>query len=361
MKVGILVPQGWTGEYDGWDGGPAWSRSLEIAREAEALGFESLWVYDHMQTTPVPTDEPTLESFTVLSALATVTRRVRLGHLVLCAGYRNPALVAKIASTLDVISGGRFDLGIGAGWKRDEYEAYGYGFTTLRERQELLADALEIIRRMTGPGHATYRGRHASVTDAINEPKPVSGRRFPIMVGGNGPRITWGLAARYADELNLDAVAPGRLPAALATIRQRCEEAGRDPATLRVSVHLWLKDPAWLQDTGEAGLTHTELLERYAEAGIHRVMGLVPDCTTDDEALGRFAEAARAAGADLAGPDDTADADGAAPRIPAAAHGETEGYPAVPPPVGRTTIRADVPGPDDAIEEPGTTAPITER
>jgi len=300
VKVGIIVPQGWTGEYDGWDAQRAWARSLAIAQEAEHLGFESLWVYDHVHTTPDPTDELTFESFTVLSALASVTRRVRLGHTVVCAGYRNPALLAKIAATLDVISGGRFDLGLGAGWKEEEYRAYGWPFPSLRERQELLRDTLEIVTRMFGPGRATYDGQQASVAGAINIPKPIGVGGLPIMVGGNGPRVTWGLAARYATELNLDAVAPGRLPEALATIRQRCEEVGRDPDTLRVSVHLWLRDSAWLHDTGEEDLTVLELLSRYREAGIHRVMGLVPGCTEDDAALGRFAEAAMAAGADMA-------------------------------------------------------------
>jgi len=297
MKVGIIVPQGWTGEYDGWDAERAWARSLAIAREADALGFESLWVYDHVHTTPVPTDEITFESFTVLSALASVTQRVRLGHTVVCTGYRNPALVAKMASTLDVISGGRVDLGLGAGWKEEEYLAYGWPFPSLADRQALLKDALEIVTRMKGPGRATYDGAHASVHGAINMPKPVGG--LPIMVGGNGRKVTWGLAARYADELNLDAVAPGRLPDALAAIRTRCEEVGRDPDTLRVSVHLWLRDTAWLHDTGEDDLTPLELLERYRAAGIHRVMGLVPGCVEDEGALATFAEVAREAGADL--------------------------------------------------------------
>jgi alkanesulfonate monooxygenase SsuD/methylene tetrahydromethanopterin reductase-like flavin-dependent oxidoreductase (luciferase family) len=179
------------------------------------------------------------------------------------------------------------------------------------------------------------------VAGAINEPKPVSAGGIPIIVGGNGQRVTWGLAARYADELNLDAVAPGRLPDALGTIRSRCEEAGRDPATLRVSVHLWLNDPAWLHDTREDDLTHLELLERYAATGIHRVMGLVPGCTTDSEALSRFAEAARAAGAELASDD------------------AGEG-PAVPPPVGRKTVRDTIWGPGETFPDRDETVPLVD-
>lgn len=175
MDVGILVPQGWLGEYDRWDARSAWRRSVDVARLAERVGFESLWVYDHFHTQPEPTDEPTFESFTTLAALASLTSRVHLGHVVACAGYRNPALVAKMIATLDVASGGRAELGLGAGWKRDEWVAYGYGFPETRDRLGALEDALAIATRMLrgGPGdHATYDGRYARVEDAINVRNP---------------------------------------------------------------------------------------------------------------------------------------------------------------------------------------------
>ena len=121
------------------------------------LGFDSLWMFDHVQTEPVPTDEITFEAFTGISALAVETARVRLGHLVLCAGYRNPALVAKMISTLDVVSGGRAELGLGAGWKEDEFAAYGFGFPPLRDRMALLEDSLEIVSRMLAPGTLDVR------------------------------------------------------------------------------------------------------------------------------------------------------------------------------------------------------------
>ena len=123
MDVGVLIPQGWKGEYDGWAPSTAWARTVELARQAEDLGFESEWVFDPFTTVPEPTDEITFESFSVLSALAMVTTRVRMGHMVICTGFRNPALTAKLASTIDVISGGRFELGIGGGWKEDEWLA----------------------------------------------------------------------------------------------------------------------------------------------------------------------------------------------------------------------------------------------
>jgi F420-dependent oxidoreductase-like protein len=286
MRVGIIVPQGWTGEYAGWEPGAAWARTVALAREAEALGFESLWAFDHMHTTPEPTDEMTFESHTVLAALARETERVRLGHIVACAGYRNPALFAKMISTLDVVSGGRAELGIGAGWKQDEWRAYGYGFPDTPERLDGLRDALEIVTAMLAPGRASYRGTHASVDGAINEPRGLQEPRIPIMVGGNGRNVTWRLAARYADELNLDAVAPGDIPGALEVIGTRCEEIGRDPASLRVSVHVWWEH----LPTDEDGMA--DLLSRYAEAGIERIQTLPRSAVTDDEALARLASAA---------------------------------------------------------------------
>ena len=171
MDVGVLIPQGWKGEYAGWDPARAWARTVELARQADELGFESEWVFDHFTTVPEPTDEITFESFSVLSALAMVTKRVRMGHMVICTGFRNPALTAKLASTIDVISGGRFELGIGGGWKQDEWIAYGYGFPPIAERLGALGDHLEIIRRMLEPGRATFEGEYASVRGSINEPK----------------------------------------------------------------------------------------------------------------------------------------------------------------------------------------------
>src|SRR5687767_8765163 len=237
MKIGVIVPQGWTGEYNGWDSKDAWARTRDVAWQAEALGFESIWLFDHFHTVPRPTFEITFESFTTLSALAAETNRVRLGHVVMCAAYRNPALTAKMISTLDVISGGRMEIGIGAGWKQEEFLAYGYEFPSARDRLALLRDNLEIFQRMMGSGRASYEGQRARVENAISLPKPVQQPRVPIMVGGNGPDVTWRLAARFADEVNLDGMPPEDVAKAIPVIRDRCEEIGRDPASLTVSAH----------------------------------------------------------------------------------------------------------------------------
>jgi F420-dependent oxidoreductase-like protein len=267
-----------------------------VAGQADRLGFESVWVFDHFQTVPRPTDEITFESFTTLAALAALTSRVRLGHVVICTAFRNPALTSKMISTMDAISGGRMELGIGAGWKRDEWLAYGYGFPETKERLATLADHLEVITRMLAGDrheHATYEGAHASVTDAINVPKPIQQPRVPIMVGGNGQNVTWRLAARYADELNVDGMSPEDIRAALPVIRSRCEEIGRDPASLRLSVHVWQGKVA------APGQARIDQFAAYREAGVDRAITLIRASTTSDDALEAFAADARAAGAQL--------------------------------------------------------------
>jgi len=294
MRVGIIAPQGWTGEFAGMEPAEAWRRTVAVAQQAESLGFESVWLFDHFHTTPDPTDELTFESFTSLSALAALTERVRLGHVVSCAGFRNPALVAKMISTMDTISNGRMEFGVGGGWKQEEWNAYGYEFPETRERLRRLEDALEIATRMFEPGRATYDGPTARIEGAINLPKPVQQPRVPIMVGGNGRDVTWRLAARFADELNVDGMPADEIPEARQVLDQRCEEVGRDPATLRMSAHIW-----WAQ-LDEAP-DRVELLARFREAGVSRVITMVRASADDDEALAAFAEDCRAAGAELEG------------------------------------------------------------
>ncbi len=293
MKIGVIVPQGWTREYEGWSPVDAWARTRDLASLVEALGFESAWVFDHFHTVPRPTLEITFESFMTLAALASETRRLRLGHVVLCAGYRNPALTAKMVSTLDVITDGRMELGIGAGWKRDEWLAYGYGFPDAPERLAILKDQLEVITAMMGEDKATYHGAHHHVDAAINRPLPVQRPRVPIMVGGNGRNVTWRLAARYADELNLDGLTPGEVAEAMPVIRSRCDEIGRDPASLAVSVHVWWES---LSATGQQRI---DMLSEYADQGVSRVIGMIRESVDSDDALAHWAGDARAAGAEL--------------------------------------------------------------
>lgn len=293
MQVGLMAPQGWKGEYDGWDPAHAWARTIELAKQAEDLGFESLWVFDHFITVPQPTDEITFESFATLAALAMATDRVRIGHMVVCTGFRNPALTAKMSSTIDVISGGRFELGIGAGWKEEEWRAYGYGFPSLNERMAALGDHLEVITAMFAAGRSTVEGRHASVRGAINVPKGLQDPRIPIIVGGNGRERTAGYAIRYADELNYVFLDPDDIAERMAEVRARCDAEGRDPATLRFS--LYARD----EEMREAGPARVDRLAAFAEIGLDRIVCFPTRWSPTLDAQAGFAEDCEAAGLSL--------------------------------------------------------------
>ncbi len=294
MHVGLLIPQGWKYEYNGWDAATAWARTLELAKDAEELGFESEWLFDHFHTVPDAQDEITFESFTTLTAMAGVTSRVRLGHMVICTGFRNPALVAKLASTLDVASNGRFELGIGGGWKEEEWLAYGYGFPPVGDRLGALRDALEVITRMFGPGRATYEGKFFSVAGAINMPKGIQKPRPPIIVGGNGKDVTLRLAARYADEANLVYASLDHVAELIPIARARCEEIGRDPASLRIS--FYCRD----EDMIDAGQQRVDFIGRARELGLVRLIAFPTRWDPTRETQARFAEDCLAAGAELA-------------------------------------------------------------
>ena len=283
MKVGLITPQGWKMEYTGWDPAEAWARTVELAKQAEELGFESLWAFDHFTTVPEPTDEMTLESFSQLSAIAMVTQNVRLGHMVICTSFRNPALTAKLASTIDVISGGRFEIGIGAGWKEDEWIAYGYGFPPIGERISTFEEHLEVISRMIAPGHASYEGERVHVIDAINEPRGIQ-PKIPLIVGGNGPKRTAGLAVKFADELNFVFRQPEWVAARMGEVRTMCEAAGRDPDTLRFSVY------TLDEDYTDAGQARVDRIGAWAETGVDRIVCFPTKFDPSLEAQAAFAE-----------------------------------------------------------------------
>ncbi len=292
MRVGVMAPQGWKHEYDDWSAGEAWGRTVDLAIQAENLGFESIWVFDHFTTTPDPTDDITFESFSTLAALATITRRVRLGHMVVCTAFRNPGLTAKLTSTIDVISGGRFELGIGAGWKEDEWLSYGYGFPPVGERIDVLGDHLEVITRMLAPGRATFQGRYASVDGAINVPKGIQ-PHIPVIVGGNGRDRIAGYAVRYADELNFVFLSPTEVAERVGEVRARCEREGRDPATLRFSIY------ARDEEMRDAGQARVDVLAAYAEIGMARLVAFPTRWDPTLDAQARFAEDCRVAGLTL--------------------------------------------------------------
>ena len=264
MDVGVMALQTWT--FGGRSADAAYRESINLAIAAEDLGFESIWAWDHLYAGDDPRETAILEPFILLSSIAAATRRARLGHMVLCAGFRNAALTAKMAGTLDVASGGRFELGIGAGWKESEWRAYGYGFPSAADRTAALGEDVEIIRAMLGPASATLHGRFASAEDAVAVPRGLQDPRIPIVVGGNGRRVTRRIAVRHADELNLVYVTPEKMPEELDITRRICLELGRDPALLRISVYPLDAD---IQRRGRA---RVDLLEAYARLGVARLV-----------------------------------------------------------------------------------------
>ena len=220
------------------------------AKEAEAAGFDTVLVMDHFYQLPGlgEPDEPMLEAYTALGALATATERVQLSTLVTGNTYRNPTLLAKAVTTLDVVSAGRAILGIGAGWFELEHRQLGFDFDTFTERFEKLDEALQIIVPMLHGERPTFDGKWYHTESAINEPRYRD--HIPVMLGGSGEKKTFRLAARYADHLNL-ITDIDQLPAKLEVLRQRCAEIDRDPATLETSTLLTVVLDDAPRDNGE--------------------------------------------------------------------------------------------------------------
>jgi F420-dependent oxidoreductase-like protein len=208
-------------------------RTVEIARTAEESGFDSISLMDHLQQVGLVggRDEPILEAYVGLGALATATTTLRLGAVVTGVVYRNPALLAKMVTTLDVVSGGRAYLGIGASWNVDEQRAYGYDVVPWSERFDRLEEAVQICRLMLNDDKASFSGRHYRVEDALNYPRPIQPGGIPLLIGGSGERRTLRLVAQYADMCNIFG---GRetIRHKLSVLDRRCDEVGRDPATI---------------------------------------------------------------------------------------------------------------------------------
>ncbi len=199
----------------------------KVAQAADRGPWDAIWVYDHFHTVPEPTMEATFECWTITSTLVRDTKRVRVGQMVGCNGYRNPALYAKIASTVDVASHGRLNAGIGAGWYEHEWRAYGYGFPELKERMGMFKEACEIIHRMWTEDYPTFKGKYYTIDRPINEPKGVQKPHPPLWIGGSGERVTLKLVAQFGDACNVGGD-PETIRHKLGVLRQHCETVGRN-------------------------------------------------------------------------------------------------------------------------------------
>ena len=229
-----------------------WDEILELARHCEATGWDGIYFADHfMPDGPgnTPLDGDTLECWSVIAGLAAAVPRLRLAPLVTSVTYRHPAVLAKMASAVDQISGGRLTLGVGAGWQENEHASYGIELGTVKQRLDRFEEAVAILVSMLREPRTTFAGSFFQVTDAPNQPAPVQ-ERLPLLVGGRGERRTMRIAARYADEWN-SWTSPDELSRKVGILRSHCEEVSRDPADMRVSTQALLflsTDQSWLAD-----------------------------------------------------------------------------------------------------------------
>lgn len=202
MRFGAFVPQGWRLDLVGIEIEEHWPLITRVAGTIENLGYESLWVYDHFHTLQEPTQEVTYEAWTVMAALAPVTSTVRLGQMCTCNTYRLPSYLAKVASTIDVISGGRVEMGIGAGWYEHEHDAYGYPFLPPGGRLGMLREGVEIMKAMWTEEEVSYEGKYYTLKGAICQPKPIQQPHIPLWIAGGGEKVTLRIAAKHASYSN---------------------------------------------------------------------------------------------------------------------------------------------------------------
>jgi F420-dependent oxidoreductase-like protein len=228
LIFGAFMPQGWKTELVSIDGAVAkWDKAVEVALLAEQLGYDSLWVYDHFHNVPAPAHEAVFECWTTMAAISQLTTRIRLGQMVGCTPYRNPGLLAKITSNIDVISGGRLDWGIGAGWYDGEFRGYGYEFPSAKERIGMLRETVEIVKSMWTDAETTYKGRYYTLDGGQCDPKPLQNPHPPIWIGGGGEQLTLRVVARHADRSNFGGK-PHEFARKCEILKEHCKAVGRD-------------------------------------------------------------------------------------------------------------------------------------
>jgi F420-dependent oxidoreductase-like protein len=232
-RFGIFVPQGWRMDLVGiGDPIEQWEAMTAVARAADQGSWDSIWLYDHFHTVPEPSRETTFECWTTTAALARDTSRINIGQMVGCNGYRNPALYAKIASTVDVASHGRLYAGIGAGWFEQEWKAYGYEWPELKDRMGGFKEAVEIVHRMWTEDDVQFSGKYYSVDKPVNEPKGVRKPHPSLWIGGGGEKVTLKLVAQFGDAANIGAGDPATIREKLAILKGHCDTVGRDYDTI---------------------------------------------------------------------------------------------------------------------------------
>ena len=312
MKFGTFIPQGWRMdlvEID--DPVTQYEAMTTVAQTAEQAGYNFIWVYDHFHTVPTPEIETCFEAWTITAGLARDTSRIKLGQMVTCNGYRNPAHLAKIASTVDVLSHGRLLCGLGAGWYEHEWRAYGYGFPQTPDRMRAYREAVQIVLKMWTEEKASFKGKYYTIDRAINEPKGVQKPHIPLWLGGSGETVTLKLVAKWGDASNFGGGDPATCAQKMAVLKQHCQDAGRDINTITRSTNINLflvgpdddpekataraRGPVSFADFNKGTFVATpsqvvERIEKLAETGINYLITYFPRVAYDQSMLCRFAE-----------------------------------------------------------------------
>jgi F420-dependent oxidoreductase-like protein len=230
IKFGVFVPQGWRMDLTSFDNPiDQFEAMTSVAKVADQGPWDAIWVYDHFHTVPEPTKNSVFESWTISATLSRDTKNVNIGQMVNCNGYRNPALFAKIASTVDAASHGRLYAGFGAGWYEHEWRAYGYGFPETKERMARFKEGVQIIHKMWTEDEPVFDGKYYTIDKPINEPKSaIAGRKVPLWIGGGGEKVTLRLVAQYADACNVGGGDPVVIGQKLDILKAHCEREGRN-------------------------------------------------------------------------------------------------------------------------------------
>ncbi|MCV7031735.1 LLM class F420-dependent oxidoreductase [Mycobacterium sherrisii] len=227
MRFGLFIPQGWRMDLVGIDPAEHWAVMRDLAAYADGSAWDSLWVYDHFHTVPMPSAEATHEAWSLMSAYAATTSRIKLGQMCTAMSYRNPVYLAKVAATADIISGGRIQMGIGGGWYEHEWRAYGYGFPSAGVRLGRLDEGVQIMRDAWRDGKVSFDGKHYQIDGAIVEPKPLQDNGIPLWIAGGGEKVTLRIAARYAQHTNFTAE-PDAFTHKSEVLAAHCRDLGTD-------------------------------------------------------------------------------------------------------------------------------------
>jgi F420-dependent oxidoreductase-like protein len=307
VRFGIFVPQGWRMDLseisDPIEQYEAMTRVAQAADQVAA--YDSIWVYDHFHPVPQPVPDTVFECWTITAALARDTKRVNVGQMVTCNGYRNPALLAKMASTVDVLSHGRLYFGLGAGWYEHEWKAYGYGFPETRDRMRAFREGVQIVSKMWTEDEPTFQGEHYTIDKPINEPKGIRKPHPSFWIGGGGEKITLKLVAQYADACNIGGDVE-TVRRKLGVLREHCDVVGRNYDDLIRSTSMedtLLLKPGEERATAEAKARNAmgidfagtseqviEHIQTLVDAGINYILISFPRLAYDHEPLHRFAE-----------------------------------------------------------------------